>query len=87
LSSVTDVKAPLEVIKGMGFFFRLRFPFGGTYLSLLNVENESGSVSNSGTREFTLSSTAPAKAVPLPGPNFPWATSWNGCWIKRQGNS
>lgn len=40
LSSVTDVKAPLEVIKGMGFFFRLRFSFGGAYLSLLNVENE-----------------------------------------------
>jgi len=40
LSSVTDVKAPLEVVKGMGFFFQLRFPFGGTHMSLLAVEND-----------------------------------------------
>jgi len=39
LSSVTDVKAPIEVIKGMGFFYQLRFSFGGEYLSLLGVEN------------------------------------------------
>jgi hypothetical protein len=40
LSSVTDVKAPIEVIKGMGFFYQLRFSFGGDYLSLLVVEND-----------------------------------------------
>ena len=40
LSSVTDVKAPLEVVKGMGFFYQLRFPFGGKFMSLLTVENE-----------------------------------------------
>lgn len=40
LSSVTDVKAPLEAIKGLGFFYRLRFSFGGEYLSLFTVENE-----------------------------------------------
>jgi hypothetical protein len=39
LKSVTDVKAPLEVVKGMGFFYRLRFEFGGQPYSLLNVEN------------------------------------------------
>ena len=39
LKSVTDVKAPLEVIKGMGFFHRLRFKFGGKPYSLLSVEN------------------------------------------------
>jgi hypothetical protein len=39
VASVMDVKAPLEPIKGMGFFFRLRYPFGGRYLSLLAVEN------------------------------------------------
>ncbi len=39
LKSVTDLKAPLEVVKGLGFFYRLRFNFGGTYLSLLSVEN------------------------------------------------
>jgi hypothetical protein len=40
LTSVTDVKAPLEVVKGMGFFYQLRFPFGGKFMSLLTVENE-----------------------------------------------
>ena len=39
LDSVTDVKAPLEVVKGMGFFYQLRFPFGGKFMSLLTVEN------------------------------------------------
>ncbi len=40
LSSVTDVKAPIEAVKGMGFFYQLRFSFGGEYLSLLSVEND-----------------------------------------------
>lgn len=40
LSSVTDVKAPLEAVKGLGFFYQLRFSFGGEYLSLFAVENE-----------------------------------------------
>jgi hypothetical protein len=40
LSSVTDVKAPIEAVRGMGFFYQLRFSFGGEYLSLLNVENK-----------------------------------------------
>ena len=40
LESVTDVKAPLEVVTGLGFFYQLRFSFGGEYLSLLGVENE-----------------------------------------------
>ena len=39
IESVTDVKAPLEVITGMGFFYRLRFQFGGKSYSLLAVEN------------------------------------------------
>jgi len=39
LSSVTDVKAPIEAVKGLGFFYQLRFPFGGEFLSLLRVEN------------------------------------------------
>lgn len=39
LSSVTDVKAPIEAVRGLGFFYRLRFSFGGDYLSLLAVEN------------------------------------------------
>jgi len=40
LSSVTDVRAPIEAVKGLGFFYQLRFSFGGEYLSLLKVENQ-----------------------------------------------
>jgi hypothetical protein len=40
LDSVTDVKAPIEVVKGMGFFYRLRYLFGGRAYSLLTVEND-----------------------------------------------
>ncbi len=39
IESVTDVKAPIEAVKGLGFFYQLRFSFGGEYLSLLAVEN------------------------------------------------
>lgn len=39
LDSVTDVKAPLEVVKGLGFFYQLRFIFGGETYSLYAVEN------------------------------------------------
>jgi hypothetical protein len=39
ISSVTDVKAPVEAVKGMGFFYRLRFEFGREKYSLLSVEN------------------------------------------------
>lgn len=39
LTSVTDVKAPLEAVTGLGFFYQLRFSFGGEYLSLFTVEN------------------------------------------------
>jgi hypothetical protein len=38
LESVTDVKAPLEAVKGLGFFYQLRFSFGGEFFSLLSVE-------------------------------------------------
>ncbi|MFQ5609164.1 MAG: DUF547 domain-containing protein [Woeseiaceae bacterium] len=39
VSSVTDVKAPIEAVKGLGFFARQRFSFGGEPLSLYHVEN------------------------------------------------
>jgi len=39
IKSVTDLRAPLEAVKGLGFFYRLRFEFGGSYYSLLGVEN------------------------------------------------
>jgi len=40
LDSVTDLKAPIEVVKGMGFFYRLRYRFGGNAYSLYKVEND-----------------------------------------------
>jgi hypothetical protein len=40
IESVTDLKAPIEAIKGLGFFYRLRYRFGGEEFSLLSVENQ-----------------------------------------------
>ena len=40
IESVTDVKAPIEAVTGLGFFYQQRFSFGGKYLSLLAVEND-----------------------------------------------
>ena len=40
VDSVTNVKAPLEIIKGLGFFYQLRFLFGGESYSLYAVEND-----------------------------------------------
>lgn len=39
LQSVTDVKAPIEAVTGLGFFYRQRFLFGGEALSLYEVEH------------------------------------------------
>lgn len=39
ISSVTDLKAPIEAVTGLGFFHRLRFRFGGEDFSLRAVEN------------------------------------------------
>ena len=40
IKSVTDIKAPIEAVTGLGFFYRQRFLFGGDALSLYTVENE-----------------------------------------------
>lgn len=40
LDSVTDVKAPIEAVTGLGFFYRQRFLFGGSSYSLYAVEHE-----------------------------------------------
>lgn len=40
LQSVTNVTAPLEIVKGLGFFYQLRFLFGGQAYSLYAVEND-----------------------------------------------
>ncbi len=39
IKRVTDVKAPIEATTGLGFFYQLRYSFGGEFLSLLGVEN------------------------------------------------
>jgi len=39
IESVTSVKAPLELVKGLGFFYQLRYLFGGEAYSLYAVEN------------------------------------------------
>ena len=40
LESVTSVKAPIEAVTGLGFFYRQRFLFGGEAYSLYAVEHE-----------------------------------------------
>lgn len=40
LQSVTDVKAPIEAVTGLGFFYRQRFLFGNVAYSLYAVEND-----------------------------------------------
>ena len=40
LSSVNDVKAPLEIVQGYGFFYRLGFIVGGQKLNLYDIEKE-----------------------------------------------
>ena len=40
LDSVTDVKAPIEAVTGLGFFYQQRFMFGGRPYSLYAVENK-----------------------------------------------
>ena len=40
LESVTDVKAPIEIVRGFGFFYNQRFLFGGKWYSLYKVENK-----------------------------------------------
>lgn len=40
LASVTDVKAPLEVVKGLGFFYTLAFEAGGSTFTLYELEKD-----------------------------------------------
>ncbi len=39
LDSVTDVKAPVEVVKGLGFFYTLKFVAGGKAITLYDLEH------------------------------------------------
>lgn len=40
LESVNDVKAPLEIVQGYGFFYRLGFIVGGQKYNLYDIEKE-----------------------------------------------
>ncbi len=40
MESVTDMKAPIEFVKGFGFFYRQRFVFGEKAYSLYAIEND-----------------------------------------------
>jgi hypothetical protein len=40
LKSVTDFKAPIEMIKGLGFFYNLEFPIDGYWYTLYAIEKE-----------------------------------------------
>ena len=40
LKSVRDIRAPVELIKGLGFFYRLRFVAGGKRYSLYAIEHD-----------------------------------------------
>lgn len=40
LGSVTDVKAPFEVVRGLGFFYNLKFIVGGKRMSLYEIEHK-----------------------------------------------
>ena len=40
IASVTDVKAPVEIVRGLGFFYRMRYQFGDVQYSLFDVENK-----------------------------------------------
>lgn len=40
LESVNDVKAPVEIVQGYGFFYRLGFVVGGQKINLYDIEKE-----------------------------------------------
>lgn len=40
IGSVTDVKAPLELVRGLGFFYQQRYAFGGEFMNLVDVERK-----------------------------------------------
>jgi len=70
LESVTDLKAPFEVVTGFGFFWQQRFLFGGEAKSLYSVEN---SVIRSTFRDprihFVLNCAS--ESCPVMRPNLP----------------
>lgn len=70
LASVNDVKAPLEVVQGYGFFYRLGFIVGGKTTNLYDIEHDKVlKQSNDPRAHFVLncaSSSCPAIRPSLP---------------------
>lgn len=70
LKSVTDLKAPLEVTTGFGFFWRQRFLFGGEAMSLYAIENDVIRDTYRDPRiHFVLNCAS--KSCPIMRPNLP----------------
>lgn len=70
IRSVTDLKAPIEVIKGLGFFYNQRFIIGGETLNLYQLEHKKMLDANADARlHFVLncgSASCPAMRPQLP---------------------
>lgn len=77
IASVTDVKAPIEAVTGLGFFHRQRFEFGGKYMSLLFVENTIIRKSYQDARiHFVLSCAS--ESCPIVRPDLPTGDALDG---------
>lgn len=85
IDSVTDVRAPIEVVKGLGFFHRNRYIFGGSAYSLLTIENKKNAHVTR-IRVFISCSTVRARAALCCVPNCRPATNWN-CFSPMQHGS
>jgi len=70
LTTVTDVKAPIEAVKGLGFFYKLRFVAGGTVLSLWGIEREKVFASHHDPRAHFVLNCASA-SCPAIRPSLP----------------
>jgi len=70
LERVTDVKAPIEFIKGLGFFYKLRFVAGGIVLSLWEIEREKVFASHRDPRAHFVLNCASA-SCPVIRPSLP----------------
>lgn len=70
LESVTDIKAPVELIKGLGFFYNQKFTLGGKNYSLYELEKQKMIKANADPRlHFVLN--CGSKSCPPMRPNLP----------------
>lgn len=70
LDSVTDIKAPVELIKGMGFFYNQKFILGGESYNLYQLEQQKMVKANADPRlHFALN--CGSKSCPPMRPRLP----------------